>query len=271
MAGGFSKVLARARRVGCETMQLFTRSPRSWAARELDPDDVAAFRRDLDGSGISPVFVHASYLPNLAAAPGPQADRAVDVLAEEMRRCAALGAGFLIVHAGRAGEQSREAAVRSAARNADRVLHRVPRGPLLLLENTAGMGSEVGNRFEQLADTVAFIERRDRVGVVLDTAHLFEAGYELRTRSGLDSTLRDFDGSVGLGRLHLLHLNDSRTDYGSRVDRHWHIGKGRIGVEGFRLIVNHPLLSHLPAILETPRRTHRDDLANLRVVKGLLG
>jgi len=269
MAGGFRLVPERARRVGCETIQLFTRSPRGWRAKPLDGEDVAAFRSGLADSGIAPVFGHAPYLPNLAADDPGQADRSVGVLVEEADRCRALGINYLIVHVGRAGRQPEEPALRAVAGSINRILSRSG-GVTLLIENTAGMGSEVGWRFEQLAAVLGLVADRDRAGVVLDTAHLFEAGYDLATPAGLDDTLRSFDRLVGFGRLHLLHLNDSRTERGSRVDRHWHIGKGKIGREGFRRILNHPLLRHLPAIMETPRRSPRDDLANLRAVRRLV-
>lgn len=217
---------------------------------------------------MGPAFVHAPYLPNLATAEPGLAARTVAALAEDMERCQQLGVGFLIAHVGRSADQVE--ALERVARNVDVVLERGPAGVMLLLENTAGMGSEVGWSFDQLSGIIGRVGAPDRVGVVLDTAHLFEAGYELRTRDGLDETLRDFDRLVGLGRLYLLHLNDSKTGLGSRIDRHWHIGKGEIGRSGFRLLVNHPLLAGLPGIMETPRRSHRDDLANLRSVRRLV-
>jgi deoxyribonuclease-4 len=132
------------------------------------------------------------------------------------------------------------------------------------------MGSEVGYRFEQVAEVIGKVQQRHRVGVVLDTAHAFAAGYEFRTRAGLDATLREFDRVVGMARLHLIHLNDSKVEFGSRVDRHWHIGAGKIGKAGMREIVNHPLLRNLPAVMETPRDSATDDRRNLRVVRSLV-
>ena len=261
---------ARAEAVRCETMQLFTSSPRGWSVSRLDPDDVARFRRDVEESGIGPVFVHAPYLPNLATGDQVLARRSVTALVEQAKRCRELGVRYLVVHVGRAGDAKTEVALRRVVRSVNRILSRAPESVMLLLENTAGMGSEVGSSFEQIAVVLGRVEQEDRVGVVLDTAHLFEAGYDLRTRAGLEETLRGFDRVVGFGRLHLLHLNDSKTDYGSRVDRHWHIGKGRIGLAGFREIVNHPLLRHLPGVMETPRTTSRDDLMNLRTIRRLV-
>jgi deoxyribonuclease IV len=269
MAGGFGKVLERARAVECETMQMFSSNPRGWAAAEFDPGDVARFRADMKGSGISPVFVHAPYLPNPAAA-GADAKRTVNALVTQAERCSALGVRFLILHMGKGMGASEGRAVARIAKNVNAVLVRAPESVTLLLENTAGMGSEVGYRFEQVAAVIASVKQRDRVGVVLDTAHAFAAGYEFRTKAGLDATLREFDRVVGLSRLHLIHLNDSKVDFGSRVDRHWHIGEGKIGKAGMREIVNHPLLRNLPAVMETPRDSAADDLRNLRAVRSFI-
>jgi len=269
MSGGFSKVLERARAVECETMQMFSSNPRGWGAAMLDAEDVARFRADMRDSGISPIFVHAPYLPNPAAA-GADAKRSVKALVTQAGRCAALGVRFLILHVGKALGADEGKALARVAKNIDTVLVAAPESVTLLLENTAGMGSEVGYRFEQVAAIIGEVKERNRLGVVLDTAHAFAAGYEFRTKAGLDATLREFDRVVGISRLHLVHLNDSKTEFGSRVDRHWHIGEGKIGKEGMREIVNHPLLRNLPAVMETPRDSAADDLRNMRVVRSLV-
>ena len=269
MSGGFSKVLERARAVECETIQMFSSNPRSWAVAELDSDDVARFRADMKGAGISPIFVHAPYLPNVVAA-GAGGKRSVKALVKQAERCAALGVGFLILHMGKALGAKEATAIARTVKNVDAVLADSPESVMLLLENTAGMGSEFGYRFEQVAAIIGEVKQRDRVGVVLDTAHAFAAGYEFRTKAGLDATMREFDQVIGLARLHLIHLNDSKVDFGSRVDRHWHIGEGKIGKEGMREIVNHPLLRNLPAVMETPRDSAADDLRNLKTIRSLV-
>lgn len=270
IAGGFSKVRARADEVECETLQLFTRNPRSWRVKPLDDSDVAGFHDRMEDSGISPLFTHAAYLPNLAASGSELAERSVSGVAEDMERSARLGIPFVIAHAGRAGDVGESKGIRCVAANINRIVSVAPESVMLLVENTAGMGTEVGYRFEQLADILDAVDCSDRVGVVLDTAHLFAAGYDLGVASGVDDVIREFDRVVGLGRLYLLHLNDSKSKCGSRVDRHWHIGQGAIGLEGFRAIVNHPLLRHMPAILETPRRNAADDKRNLLAIRRLL-
>jgi len=219
-------------------------------------------------AGISPVFVHAPYLPNPAAT-GAKARQSVAALVTQAERCAVLGVRYLILHIGKALGASEERALAAVAGNVNAILARAPASVSLLLENTAGMGSEVGYRFEQVAAVIGQVKQRDRIGVVLDTAHAFAAGYEFRTRAGIDATLREFDKLVGLGRLHLVHLNDAKAELGSRLDRHWHIGEGQIGQEGMRQIVNHPLLRRLPAVMETPRKSVTDDLRNLAAARGL--
>jgi deoxyribonuclease-4 len=187
-----------------------------------------------------------------------------------MERCRVLGIDYLVCHVGKAMGESLDKALAQVAAQVNRVLAQAPGRGKMLLENTAGMGTEVGYRFAQIAAVISRVEQRDRVGVVFDSAHAFEAGYDLRTRVGLDEALREFDRTIGLGRLHLVHLNDSKTELGSRVDRHWHIGKGRIGREGMKGIVNHPLLRNLPAVMETPKKTDADDRMNMRAVRRLV-
>jgi len=141
---------------------------------------------------------------------------------------------------------------------------------ILLLENTAGQGTEIGSNFDQIKKIIEGVEENGRLGVCLDTAHTFEAGYDLSDKDGLERTLETFDQTVGLKQLHLLHLNDSKTPLGSRKDRHWHIGEGYIGLEGFRYLINHPLLRHLPGIMETPRKDTVEDLKNMEVIRDLV-
>ena len=269
MAGGFANVRERALAVRCETMQMFCSNPRGWAVARLDPEDVAQFRADMKGSGVSPVFVHAPYLPNPAAT-AAYAKRSVKALVTQAERCEALGVHYLVVHVGKAMGIPLDKAMAQVAKNLNAVLAAAPESVMLLLENTAGMGSEVGYRFEQVGAIISRVKRHDRVGVVLDTAHAFEAGYEFRTKAGLDATLREFDKLVGFSRLHLVHLNDSKTEFGSRVDRHWHIGEGKIGRAGMGQIINHPLLRNLPGIMETPQHTKRLNLKNMKAARSLV-
>lgn len=270
ISGGFSKVVERAKAKGCDTIQLFSRNPRGWRYSSLKDSEVEKFKRDKEVSGIDPVFTHLPYLPNLAS-PDPNLLRiSILSLKEEFKRAEILDAGFIVVHIGARLNSSLEEAIARISDSINTTFNDLKNNVILLLENTAGEGSEVGDKFSVIGSVIDRIEDRDGVGVCLDTAHAFEAGYDLSTKKGLDDTLKELGDTIGLDRLHLLHLNDSKTPLGSHRDLHWHIGDGYIGLEGFRNIVNHPLLLHLPGIMETPRKDDRDDIKNMRTIKELI-
>lgn len=269
IAGGFSKVVERAKKRGCETLQFFSRNPRGWKYGPLDRQDVEVFRESISTSGLFPLFLHLPYLPNIACR-SKYYPRSVEAIATDLERAEQLGAHYLIIHIGHRLETSEEEAIEAVSRGIDEAFRRVQNPVVLLLENTAGQGSEIGWTFEQIARIVRGVTDRDRVGVCLDTAHAFEAGYDLSREEGIEETLEAFDRWIGLERLRLLHLNDSKTPLGSRKDRHWHIGKGSIGLEGFRYLINHPALKHLPGIMETPRKDTVEDLRNMKVIRSLV-
>jgi deoxyribonuclease-4 len=266
---GVSTVIEKAKKTRCETIQLFSRNPRGWKFKNLPADEVEEFKSQLKKSGIAPCFLHLPYLPNLASASKDLYAKSVDSLSADLTRAGTLTIPFLVVHVGKRLDLSEVKAIARVAAAINRSLKKVPTGVVILLENTAGQGTELGANFAQLREILSSIDDRRRVGICLDVAHAFQAGYDVSTRKGLDETLAEFDRLIGLKHLHLLHLNDSKTPLGSRVDRHWHIGKGHIGLEGFRNIVNHPLLVHLPGIMETPRVDEKDDRRNMRVVRRL--
>lgn len=270
IAGGFSKVVGRAEALGCETIQFFSRNPRGWKYGPLDEEDVTLFRRDAETSGINPVVVHMPYLPNLAHSGGEHFARSVDSIIEDLRRCQKLGAKYLVTHVGKRMESSEEEGIRSVVKALNKAFKEVRNEVLVLLENTAGQGTEIGYTFDHLRQIVSNVRQPERLGVCFDTAHGFEAGYDVATKRGLNKALEEFDEKIGLDRLHVLHLNDSKSPYKSRVDRHWHIGQGEIGKEGFRLIVNHPKLKDLPGIMETPKKEEDDDRRNMETVRSLV-
>ena len=177
----------------------------------------------------------------------------------------------MIIHIGHGMESSEDEAIEAVSQGINRAFEKVENAVTLLMENTAGQGTEIGYKFDQIKKIIEGVEEDGRLGVCLDTAHTIEAGYDISKKEGLEKTLEHFDKAVGLKRLHLLHLNDSKTPLGSRRDRHWHIGEGYIGREGFRALINHPLLKHLPGIMETPRKDTVEDLKNMEVIKGLVG
>jgi deoxyribonuclease-4 len=271
ISGGFSKVVGRAEKRRCETIQFFSRNPRGWKYGPLDEKDVEAFKGAIRASHLFPIFLHLPYLPNIACRDSEYYPRSVESIITDLERAEQLGAHYLIVHIGHRMDAPEDEAMEAVSLAIDRGLQKVKNSVMLLLENTAGQGSEIGSTFEQIGKIINRIEQSNRVGVCLDTAHAFEAGYDLSNRDGIERTLESFCRLVGLRRLHLLHLNDSKTPLGSRKDRHWHIGKGHIGLDGFRLLVNHPLLRDLPGIMETPRRDTVEDLSNMKVIRSLAG
>ena len=270
IAGGFSKIIERAEARGCETIQFFSRNPRGWNYSPLNKKEVNAFRSSIQSSHLSPIFLHMPYLPNIASSQSRFYKRSIRSIATDLQRAEDLGAHYLIIHIGHRMESSVDQGVEAVSQGIDQAFEKVKNGVILLLENTAGQGTEVGDTFDQIKKIIEGVSERERIGVCLDTAHSFGAGYDLSTKDGIEGTLEDFDRTIGLKRLHLLHLNDSKTPLGSRRDRHWHIGEGHIGLEGFRCLVNHPLLSHLPGIMETPRKDTVEDLKNMKVIRSLV-
>ena len=272
ISGGLHKALDRARSVGCDAVQIFVKSNRSWAVKPLTEDDVARFKAQAEESGIRPVVGHTSYLLNMASPKDDLWQRSRDTLIVELERCEALGVGWLVLHPGSHVGSGEEAGLARVAQGLGEV-HAATPGfrAQILLETTAGQGTNLGYSFEHLAWMIEHTPEGERLGVCLDTCHVFAAGYELRTPEGYEATMEAFDQTVGLERLKALHLNDSKGDLGSRKDRHEHIGQGHIGLEGFRNVLNDPRLTGLPGLLETPKSDDlHEDRENLAVLRSLV-
>ncbi len=267
IAGGFRKVGRRAAERQCETVQIFSRNPRAWKYKPLNRDNIEAFKRDMAERDIHPIFVHLPYLVNLATPDKELYARSVDALVEDLTRSAFIGASFLVMHVGSAVQSDR--GLTRIGRGINQAHRAVKNKVKLLLENTAGSGHELGQHFSQLRTIMKQVEDHNRIGVALDTAHAFAAGYDLRSRKAVDRTLTDFHDTVGLEHLFLVHLNDSKAECGSRTDRHWHIGQGRIG-KGMHHLLHHPALQNLPFIMETPRTNLKEDIMNMKKVKRIL-
>lgn len=271
IAGGLDQAPLRGRQVGCDTIQVFTKSNRQWQAKRLSDQEVEAFKTNLLATGIGPVVAHDCYLVNLAAPRGPLWKKSVEAFRVELERAERLGIPSLVTHPGSHAGAGEAEGIRRVA-EALNVLHAaLPRhgGVQVLLETTAGQGTSLGYRFEQLAAILERVEQANRVGICLDTCHVFAAGYDIRQAAGYRKTLEEFTACLGLRRLKAIHLNDSKAGLGSRVDRHEHIGQGRLGLEPFRRILNDPRLRRVPMILETPKdddfiRADRRNLARLR-------
>ena len=270
IAGGFSKVVERAKVRGCETIQFFSRNPRGWRYGPLDKKEVGLFRSLVKPSALFPLFLHLPYLPNLASPDSNYRNRSIRLIVTDLKRAEQIGAPYLIIHIGHRMEASEGQALEAVSQGIDQAFERAENSVVLLLENTAGQGTEIGYNFEHLRRILDGVHDRERMGICLDTAHAFEAGYDLSRKEGIEQALESFDRTIGLKRLHLLHLNDSKTPLGSRKDRHWHIGEGYIGKEGFRELINHPSIKTLPGIMETPRKDTVEDLKNMRVIRSLM-
>lgn len=252
-AGGLHHAPAHGRDIGATAIQVFTRNQRQWAARPLGSDEAGAFRLALRASGVRSVMSHASYLINLASPDPVLSERGRDAFRVEMTRCHELGIPLLVFHPGAHLGAGEDAGVRAVAQGLDQVFAACRRARVMpLIEITAGQGSCVGHRFEHLAEMLARVKSPERVGVCLDTCHLYAAGYDIATPRGYERTLAEFDRVVGLGRLRAIHLNDARKPLGSRVDRHAPIGEGFLGLRTFRRLLADPRLRDVPKVLETP-------------------
>jgi len=270
IAGGLDKALLRGKQVGCDTIQVFTKSNRQWRAKRLGDEEIEAFKANLTTTGIGPVLAHDCYLVNLAAPRRTVWKKSVAAFHMELERAERLGIPYLVTHPGSHAGTGEVEGIRRVA-EALNILHAALPGHRvqILLETTAGQGTSLGYRFTQLAEILARVEQAGRVGICLDTCHVFAAGYDIRMLDGYRKTLKDLDGCLGLERLQAIHLNDSKGGLGSRVDRHEHIGEGRLGLAPFRHLLNDSRLRHVPMILETPKdddfvMTDRRNLARLR-------
>jgi len=269
IAGGFAKALKTAQTLRCESVQFFSHNPRGWSFKPLDREDVTIYKNSLLCSGIGPVAVHMPYLPNFATLNAELYKKSLAALRSNLERAHLLGADFLIAHPGSCPEGGTDDVSERIANALDHALDTVRTNVMILLENTAGQKNEVGSRFPELQKIIQASVHQKSLGVCLDTAHAFAAGYDLATEKGLERSLAEFDRHIGIQRLLLIHLNDSKTALGSHVDRHWHIGKGHIGADGLRRIINHPFLHNLGGIMETPKEAPEDDRANMRSARKL--
>lgn len=272
IAGGIDKSVPTAHDVGCEVLQVFVKSSNQWRAAPFRDGETRRFRDNLTATGLGPVVAHDSYLINMCSPDEALWARSRDAFLVELDRCEALGIGFLVTHPGAHIGSGEAAGLDRLVRALDEVHAARPRQEVMvLLETTAGQGSSLGHRFEQLAAVRRRVAQPRRVGVCLDTCHVFAAGYDLRTPAAYRETLQRFDETVGLDALRAIHLNDSKRELGSRVDRHEAIGAGRLGLRAFDLLLNDPRLKEVPMILETPKgKDYAEDRVNLARLRSLL-
>ena len=269
--GGIEEALARASRLGCTTLQMFSRSPRGGRPPVLTDEMLQRFHRQREAAGLTPLVVHGPYIINLASPEAAMWQQSVGLYRQEYERCAQLRADYLVTHVGSHRGEGETAGVARVIDALNQTLEAREAPVMILLENTAGAGQGIGFRFEHLRDIRAGVMHPERVGICLDTAHLFAAGFPIHTETGLEETWALFEQVVGFAHLKLIHLNDSKSAFNSHVDRHWHLGEGQIGLDAMRRIVPHPRLREVPLILETPKKQPTDDPRNLATVRRLLG
>jgi deoxyribonuclease IV len=281
ISGSYLNALEAAKKLGANALQIFSASPRMWqsSAVRVPDNDAKAFRARREELGLGPLVIHANYLVNLAATQPMLQTRSIQGFHEELVRGLALGADFVVVHPGARGEASMERAIASIIENVKQAARRVPMGKMrILIENTAGMGSCVGSRLEEVGAIVRGLSGL-HVGACLDTAHLLASGYDIHSEAGLEETIELVDRTIGLENVPVFHVNDSKVPLGGRVDRHQHIGKGKIGVAAFTRLLRHPRLGSVPPeglagrafLLETPIDDPGDDRKNVAKLWELAG
>jgi deoxyribonuclease-4 len=272
IGGGVHMAIERGCSIKCTAIQMFVKNNMQWFARPLAPHEIRAFLDHAQRGELLSIFAHANYLINLAATNPQFLENSIRALSEELTRADQLELPFLVMHPGAHLGAGEEAGLKKIVDSIDNVFRKIPKVKTkIALETTAGQGSCLGHRFEQLAYIIENVREPERLCVCLDTAHVFAAGYDIGSESGVKKTFREFDRVVGFDRLAAIHLNDSKTERGSRVDRHEHIGKGRIGLDAFRFIMRDRRLRKIPKVLETPKgKELREDVVNLKKLRALL-
>lgn len=268
-SGGVDKALARGEAIPVESLQLFSKNERQWIAKPLDPEVVLRFHQEVERTGIDKLVVHDSYLINLASPKPEILEKSIPAFADELQRCDILGVPYLVTHPGAHTGSGVDVGIARFAQSLNEIFDAMPESSTLtLLETTAGQGTALGRSFEEIAAIIDLVEDKSRIGVCMDTCHIFAAGYDYRTPELYAAMMAQFDATIDLDRLKVIHLNDSKNPLGSYKDRHDHIGDGEIGLEGFRQFVNDPRLDGLPGILETEKddagEKDRRNLATLR-------
>lgn len=274
IAGGMHHAIEAALRLGLDTVQVFVKNQRQWRASPLRPDDLRRWHELLQTSGFRPPTAHATYLINLASADESLRERSWQAFAEELQRCDQLSIPYLVIHPGAAGEASPESAIERVSDSLNRIFAEHPGiRAMPLLETTAGQGTTLGRSFAELGAILAGLREPRRVGVCVDTCHVFAAGYDIRSKGEYKKMMDEAQRHVGMERIRCWHLNDSRGELGSHLDRHEHIGCGRIGVDGFVNVLHDARFLHVPMILETPKETAEDgrdwDAVNVALLRRL--
>lgn len=272
VAGGLQQALVRGKAAGCDVIQIFSKNSNQWQAKPLTAEEIDLFKKMRAGTGVWPAMVHSSYLINLCSPGEAEWKKSMEAFFIEMERVEALEMPYLVLHPGAHLGSGVSFGIQRAAEAINRLHERSAGFKMkILIEMTAGQGSCIGHRFEEVGALLEQIKEPERIGVCFDTCHAFAAGYDLRTRERYDETMAALDRVVGLSRILAFHLNDCKKELGCRVDRHEHIGKGKMGAEPFRYLMNDPRFSGVPMILETPKgKELKEDVENLGFLRGLI-
>ena len=265
--GGLHNAFYEAESLGIDTFQVFTKNQRQWKEKIIDTEEKSTFLDSYKTSRVKMIFSHASYLINLASNDDTLWECSVRALIDEVQRCHDLGLEFTILHPGSAKGFGEQKGMKKIVKALKTTIHATKNSTVkILLENTAGQGTSIGYRFEHLRQILRGVDS-PRIGVCFDTCHAFAAGYDIRTKCGFEETMEELDNIVGLKNLHAIHMNDSRGALGSKLDRHEHIGKGKLGLEPFRQIMSS--FTHIPKVIETPKKDNMD-VVNLEILRGLI-
>lgn len=269
ISGKIYEAVERAEALECEAMQIFSRNPRGWQTSGLNDAEIERFKRKRRTSKIWPLVVHIPYLINLASPEKELYNRSIRAFVEDIKRAEDLGAEYFVTHLGSHRGSGESSGIKRFSQALDIIIEETNLNFEILLENTAGAGDSLGSNFKQIRDIIAGVKRKELLGLCFDTCHAFAAGYDLATKFGFEETIQEIEKLLVWDRLKVIHINDSKGELGSRIDRHEHIGKGRIGREGFRNILTHPKLKDLTFILETPKDSPFANRRNLAIVRKL--
>ena len=271
-SGGVHTAVDRAMSIGCTALQVFTKNNNQWSAKPLAEEEIENYKRKIAEATITPVMAHDSYLINLCAMNPDTLERSRKAFIDELTRCEQFGIQLLNFHPGAHGGAGEEEGIKRVVESLNIAHERTEEFKVLsVVETSAGQGTAVGYKFEQLEKIINGVDKPDRMAVCVDTCHIFAAGYDIRTEEKYEATFEEFDNIIGLQRLVAFHYNDSKKEFGSHRDRHEHIGKGMIGVAGFSLLMNDTRFANIPKILETPKsKDLHEDVENMKVLKELI-
>lgn len=268
VAGGYYKAIERGVSIGCTTIQIFTKSNRQWYAKPINEQEINQFKQAKKQHNLHSIVSHAGYLINLASTNPDTLKKSISSLAQEIERCDLLEIPYLVLHPG--GGENKKKGIYQVSVILDELLSKQSKKITILLETMAGQGNSLGSTFEELAEIYQAINHKTQVGFCVDTCHIFTAGYDMRTQETYHNTWHLFDTLLGLSKLKVIHVNDSKKELRSRIDRHEHIGKGKIGLEGFSLLFNDNRFIDVPKILETPKESIEEDLLNMQTIESVI-